>query len=548
MSIVSHWLGRLRIRMAVRMIDRARSLRDVQRFALRHHAGCPALQTPNAALSYGELDDMALRIASAWRAIGVRKGARVITLLPDDWQILAVRFAIIEAGAIQIGFSAAHPPALLLDAVRRLQPELVIIHRDLDRPEFAALRESAAGLRVWTCGVADGDLEKALANTAPVPSTEPIGRDDALAQGFTSGTTGAPKLLVMNHDPFLQSLRLLLLNLSDPPQGRSRTLVGIPLAGAGSGIILPTMLGGGELILPRAYTSAALIEALHAHRPTHVFATPSLLIDLLDDAGLRDDSLAGVRQFIYGSASMPVAKLREALARFGQIFQQGYGMSEALPPVTMLPPRDHVDDRRAPAESVLSSSGPVARGVKVQVRDEHDAVLPAGQTGWIWVRTPTVFSGYPELPALNREVLRDGWYSTGDHGYFDNSDRLHVLDRRQNLIEKPEGRVYPRMIEERAHEYPAVKEAALVKVRGEMWLAVSLRRASRGLDTTLIERELRAHLEGLLPAWQLPNHILVMEELPRSYLAKLLHREIRDSIEASLPEAGPAVDAAPPLA
>lgn len=535
MSNLRSLLSHLQIHLAVRMINRARSLRDIQRFALRRHAQQLALVTPTVRLSYRDLDDRTLRLATAWRKRGVTKGARVMTLLSDEWQQVVLRFAAIETGVGLITFNATHSSAMILAAVEHLRPALIVIGSDLERPEFAVLRAILGMERVWTSGL-NGDLETAIATTLPSASQESVNRDDALTFGFTSGTTGPPKLLAMSHAPYLHSLRLVLLNLTDPPRGRSRALAGIPLIGAGSGVILPTMLGGGILMLPHAYSADALIEVLRAERPTHVFTTPSLLIDLLDHPELRAEDMASVRQFIYGSASMPVAKIREAIARFGTIFQQGYGMAEAMPPIAIMPPRDHVDGGLAPELSALSSSGRVSRGVDVQIRDDDDAAVPAGMTGRIWVRTPTAFDGYTDLPELSREVLREGWYLTGDYGYFDASERLHVLDRRQNLIERPEGRIYPRLVEERAHECFHVKEAALVEVRNQTCLCVSRRRQSRSLDASAIERELRAHLAVTLPAWQQPERVVVMDELPRSFLAKLLHREVRALLEAAAVE------------
>lgn len=530
MTVFRSWLARLRIAAMVRKVERADSLRDLQRFALRRHADAAALATPTVRWTYREVEDRVRRLVGAWRAAGVRKGARVVVLLPDEWPQLVVRFAATEAGAVLVGFTPAHSAALMTQAVRDLAPALLMIDLSRMPAGFVEAHVAAGGAPIWDCGP-DGDLEARLAAATPMASDEAIGPDDALALGFTSGTSGVPKLLALKHAPYLHSVRLLLLNLSDPPRERSRMLVGIPLSGAGSGVVLPTLLGGGEMILARDYTADALIDALRAERPSHLFTTPSLLIDLLDHPDLTAADMACLRQVIYGTATMPVAKLREALIRFGTIFQQGYGMSEALPPIAMLPPDAHVDDGLEPQASVLSSSGFIARGVGLEVRHDDDRVAAAGTIGKIWVRTPTVFEGYVGRADLNRDVLRDGWYCTGDHGYFDPAGRIHVLDRQQNLIERPQGRLYPRIVEDRAHECRHVKEAALVQARGQVWLCVSLRRASRGLDPAQIERDLRERLDTTLPDWQRPDRLLIVDELPRSFLAKLLHREVRDGIE-----------------
>lgn len=531
MNVLTRFLTRLRIKAVSREVARAESLRDIQRIAMDRHADKPALTTPAIRLTYREIEDRTLRLVAAWRAAGIRKGSRVVVLLPDEWPQLIVRFAATESGAVLVGFNPAHSPALMSRAMDDLAPDLLMIDLALMPEGFAAQHAAAGGAPIWNCGHG-GDLEAKLAAVDPILSDESIGPEDTLALGFTSGTSGTPKMLALKHAPYLHSVRLLLLNLTDPPRERSRTLVGIPLSGAGSGLVLPTMLSGGQLILPRAYTADALIETLRAERPSHVFLTPSLLIDLLDHPALTTEDMACLQQVIYGSASMPVAKLKEALARFGRVFQQGYGMSEALPPISMLPPADHVDDGLPPASSVLSSSGRVARGVGLQVRREDHSVADVGEIGRVWVQSPTVFEGYVNRPELNGEVLRDDWYFSGDYGYFDASQRIHVLDRQQNLIDRPEGRIYPRMVEERVHECGHIKEAALVQARGQIWLCMSLRLASRGMDHVVVEREVRDHLASLLPPWQCPERMLILDELPRSFLAKLLHREVRERIES----------------
>ena len=76
------------------------------------------------------------------------------------------------------------------------------------------------------------------------------------------------------------------------------------------------------------------------------------------------------------------------------------------------------------------------------------------------------------------------------------------------------------------------RQPALVQARGQIWLCVSLRLASRGMDHVVVEREVRDHLASLLPPWQCPERMLILDELPRSFLAKLLHREVRERIES----------------
>ena len=110
-------LARLRVRLAAARVARAGSLREVQRFAMRLHAARPALVTPTVAWDWVELGDQVLRLAAAWRAAGIGKGARVATLLSDEWPQLVVRLAGIETGVVLVGFTPAHPPAVLAQAL-----------------------------------------------------------------------------------------------------------------------------------------------------------------------------------------------------------------------------------------------------------------------------------------------------------------------------------------------------------------------------------------------------------------------------------------------
>ena len=151
---------------------------------------------------------------------------------------------------------------------------------------------------------------------------------------MTSGTTGLPKSIGYTHRKYLDSVRLIsqAIDFSRPSGTQDVNMLGMPLTGPGSGLVLPTLLSGSALLMPENFHAETLARLIARHRVTRAFLSPSAIIDLLDDPALARHDLSSLRHVPYGSEMMPAAKVAEAVRRFGPIFQQGYGCLEALPP------------------------------------------------------------------------------------------------------------------------------------------------------------------------------------------------------------------------
>ena len=309
-------------------------------------------------------------------------------------------------------------------------------------------------------------------------------------------------------------------------------MAGIPLTGTGNTVILPTLLGGGTLVVSSACEANALAALVHQHRVTRLILTPSMLIDLLD---LPDSSydLSSLTSIIYGSEITPAPKIAEAVKRFGPILLQVYGSAELMPPLAVLEPHEHVDATGAPADrNILSSAGRILPGVGIRIFDNNARLLNVGQVGRILVRSPTVFDRY--LGAGPGEAP-EAWFSSGDLGFVDHDNRLHVLGRRADVIVRRNGVTYPREVEEVMHEHEAVKECCLVQVGHHAVLIVSPRRAFAervACAPDVFEAELRSLGAARLEAKDTPDQIVVVSDLPRSVLAKVVRREIRAHFES----------------
>lgn len=507
------------------LLRRLRVPRDAQRFAFRRYPTRTVLITRRGTLTYRELETRVGQLVALWSSLNIGKGDNVFTQLRDDWEQLEVRLAAAECGVVLTGFHLAHSAGQVVAATRSVTPKLFMYDAADCAQSAAALTLAVPAARKIAVG-AGGGYEQQLTSQTPRAGTQEILPSDPLALGFTSGTTGAPKALCMTQGSTLTSLRMLVANLRFIGQGPNIMVLGIPLIGAGSGAVLPTLLSGGTLIIPTAYAVDDVIASVATHQATRLFVTPSLLIDLLDTPRSAHCPLASLRNIIYGTAPTPAAKLEEAIARFGPILQQGYGMAEVLPPVSLLQMHEHVIDGKPAPRSVLSSVGRVVPGVRVKIVDDAGKPVTPGDIGHVHIASPTQFSGYWQRPDLTAEALRDGFMRTGDCGYFDRAGLLHIIDREVDVIARGARKLYPRLVEEIVHDHPPIKEACLVEVNNRVVLVVSLLRVWRGCEATALQA-LQDFILERIEDWQRPDQLYVLEDLPRSFLCKVLRRDVR---------------------
>ncbi len=509
--------------------------RDAVRFATKRYGLQTALVDGDSSLTYDQLRDRHLRLAQAWQDAGVRKGDVVFCLLPDSAATVETRLASYEAGILLTQFHADTSSQQIQAAAEIVKPDLFIYDPNMGQDSADSLQELYPNLQVWN--VRSGEYERQLAAAKPSDSVSDIEPDHPTGLGFSSGTTGEPKAIVSSHGTIIASLQLVLKNVKIEPSRKTpdKTLAGIPLTGAGSGILLPTMLSGDTLIITPRYEAATLASLVEQHQITRLFLTPSMLIDLLDLPPQAHD-FSSLTNIIYGTEVTAGAKLQEAIKRFGPILQQEYGSAEVMPPVSMLQPHEHVDSYGQPVGlDILASAGTIVPDVSVRILDKNGLNVPTGEIGDILVKSPTVFDGYysSDQPATIQLATTDGWFELGDVGYMTQDRRLHVLGRKADIVSGPDGPIYPRLVEEVAHQHQMVKECCLIEASGQIVLVVSPRRRYfNGIagDVPAFVRDLTRFLETKSPDAVMPDQTLVVAELPRSGLVKVVRHQIRELI------------------
>jgi acyl-CoA synthetase (AMP-forming)/AMP-acid ligase II len=371
------------------------------------------------------------------------------------------------------------------------------------------------------------------------PATEPEqSHDDAPAWLiYTSGTTGRAKGAVLSHRNVVAGVLNTAVSWGyDDEVWPAVSLCPWPLCHIAGYGVLVAHLHADTLVLMRRYDPEGLLALVQEHRVTATTAAPTMLAMLLRHPAFDDYDTSSIRRIGYGSAPMPVTVLREAMRRFpGARFQTGFGMTELSGNVLVHSAEDHVAAAEGRTELLASVGKPMMLSA-VRVVDDSGADTAPDEVGELVVRGEQVCSGYWGRPEATAEALRGGWFHSGDLARRDADGYYYIVDRIKDMILTGGENVYSREVEEVLHEHPAVAAAAVVGTPDEVWgervVAVLEPRAGHHLDVD----EVRAFCRARLAGYKCPREVLVVDELPRNTVGKILKRVLRERVTA--PTAG----------
>jgi long-chain acyl-CoA synthetase len=224
------------------------------------------------------------------------------------------------------------------------------------------------------------------------------------------------------------------------------------------------------------------------------------------------------RVCISGGAPLPPAVLEAFEVKYGVPIYEGYGPTECAPVLTVNPPG---------GKRKVGSVGPALPRVEMRIVGERGEPLPQGEVGEIAARGPNVMQGYLNRPDETAEVLRDGWYHTGDLGRVDQDGYYYVVDRKKDLILVGGLNVYPREVELILAHHPAVAEAVVIgipdPVRGEVPRGLVILKDGQQVGP----RDLLQWCRQRLANYKVPRAISIVSELPRTATGKVLKSALR---------------------
>ena len=495
------------------------------RTARRLPRAVAVIERDRVELSYEQLAERSLRLASALVALDAGPGARVALLAQNCAAYVELLYACWAAGACAVPINVrlhAKEVAFILDDA---DVRIVFVTEDIDTSAIEAAR--IGGTRFIDI---DGAEYRKLLQSEPAVLPASDSAQSPAWLFYTSGTTGRPKGVVLTHGNLLSMALNYLADVDNAAVG-DHLLHAAPMS-HGSGLYtIPNIAVGATQLIPasRAF-DVAEIEHIIAYTPKVKFFAAPTMVMRLTDAWRGDAEPAHLKSIIYGGGPMYVADCLHALECFGPRLVQIYGQGEAPMTITVLPAADHIDDHDGHRFSRLGSVGRAQTGVEVVALDSRDQPVGVDEIGEVCVRGDVVMAGYLNNPEATATTLANGWLHTGDLGRFDEHGYLTLVDRSKDLIISGGSNIYPREVEEVLLMHPAVKEAAVLGERDEEWgesvVAVLVRREGQVFD----EHELDQFCLEHIARFKRPKRYVFVDQLPRNATGKVLKRELRAQI------------------
>ena len=464
--------------------------------------------------SYGEVYDLAARMATVLRRQGAVEGAGLMVQVGKSPEAVALYLAALRVGATYIPLNPSYTAAEVGFFVGDAEPALLV----LSPPQVGEVttRElSIAATPVLTLA-ADGSgtfIDQAGGVAAEV-SPSPRGGRETVAMLYTSGTTGRPKGAMLSSDNLLTNAETLsaawgwrsddvLLHVL-PIFHTHGLFVALHLA----------MMSGSRVLFHDRFTVDSALDAVP--RATVMMGVPTYYRRLLASPSLDDIDLAGVRLFTSGSAPLLALTHEEFERRTGHRILERYGMTE-----TGMLTSNPLDGER-----VAGTVGLALPGVEVRVVDDADARCPPEQVGNVQARGPNVFTGYWRLPDKTAAgFTEDAFFRTGDLGRLDAGGRLTLVGRTSDLIISGGLNVYPKEVELVLDAHPQVEESAVIGVpHPDFGEAVVAAVVPAG---TLDIADLRAEAAVALAGFKQPKHYEFVDALPRNSMGKVAKTELR---------------------
>ncbi|MGD0275609.1 MAG: AMP-binding protein [Syntrophales bacterium] len=397
-----------------------------------------------------------------------------------------------------------------------------------------SLKDKLPKVKLWICIDDEAEGALSLANfIKDQPATKPqlqYEPGDVVAVMPTGGTTGMPKGVMNTNRSFSTFWIHFLIGNPYPLNEYPVNLAAAPMTHAAGILSIPCSSRGGKVVVLPKPDPLALFDAIAKQRVTEFFLPPTVIYRMLDVPGIEKLDLSSVKYFFYGAAPMSVEKLKKALTIFGPIMVGGYGQVEAPASISALTSAEHfkVGGKEFADDSRLASVGRPAFLIQVEIMDDNNQILPAGQTGEICVRGDLVMKGYYKAPEKTAETIIDGWLHTGDIGHMDQEAYLYITDRKKDMIITGGLNVYPQEVEQVLWGHPAISDCAVIGVPDDDWWEAIKAVVELKPGQTATPEELISLCKEKLEGYKTPKSVDFVTALPRSINGKVLKKDVRE--------------------
>ncbi len=524
------------------------TLPEAFRRTVKEFPNSPALTFMGKVISYKELGNLVDRFATAMAAMGVKKGSKVATLLPNIPQMVIAYYGAMAAAATLVLHNPLYTDHELQHQLSDSESEYLIA-LDLLTPRMIALKPKTKLKKIIFCHINDYlpfpkkqlfphvkktmfkkidetpdiiDFVGLIKKTKPNPPSVKLSFEDLGTLQYTGGTTGVSKGVMLTHGNLSKNVQQIVAWFPTFVKGHETSMGALPFFhsfGMTTVMNLSMYSGYNVILIPRPEPQV-LLEATDAYKPSFLPLVPTLFVGMLRHPDLKKFNLKSVKGCFSGAAPLALETIREFEAATGSQICEGYGLSETSPVVTINP---------FGGKTKVGSIGlPVPdTDIKIVDLDTGKKEMKVGEPGEVIIKGPQVTQGYYKKPEETKISIKDGWLFTGDIGTMDEQGYFYIVDRKKDMIIAGGYNIYPRDIDEVLYEHPKVAEGCAIGVpdpyRGETVKVFVVLKEGQ----TATEEEIIKFCKEKLAAYKVPKLVEFVPTLPKSAVGKILRKELR---------------------
>ena len=477
--------------------------------------------------TFAELNSRANQVSNGLLALGVTADQRVGYLAKNTAVYYEMLYGCAKARAVMNGvntrLAAPEVQFILSDAQIRVLfvgPEWFGMIEDIkdECPHLEHIITIGGGHESWPEYTAWRDAQ---ATSAPDITTQD---DDDVIQLYTSGTTGLPKGVMLtnaNYRSFLEQAGRLDWASYEAGDTVMNAMPLFHVAGVNAGMVA-TAQGARTVVLPEI-NPAQILDLIETQKINHAFWVPAVILMLSQMPDFRERDYSSLQQVFYGASPITEDLLTTAVEVMGARFTQLYGLTETVGGGTYLPPEAH-----EPSWGKLRSCGVPYPATIIRCVDASGEPVPTGEVGEIVIQSGFVMKGYWNRPEATEDAIRNGFFHTGDAGYFDEDGFLFIHDRVKDMIVSGGENVYPAEVENAIFGHPEVADVAVIGVPDEKWgeavKAIIVPKEGANPSPESVIAWARERIAG----YKCPKSVDLIDALPRNPSGKILRKDLRE--------------------
>ncbi len=529
------------------------SVNDVFDEAVRNYADRPAFHNMGTTLTYTELDQRVAQFAAFLECkLGLKKGDRIVLMMPNCLQYPIALFGALRAGLVVVNTNPLYTPRELKHQLQDSGAKAVVVLDNFGATVETVLKELKVP-HIITSGLGDqlSGLKRPIVNFVVkrikkmVPAYSIPGAirfNDALAAGkaqncsrpkvehgdtaflqYTGGTTGVAKGAVLTHRNMIANMQQASAWVGrNVEMGKEIIITALPLyhifALTANSLVF-MKFGGLNWMITNPRDMPGFIKELKKSNFTAITGVNTLFNGLLNTAGFSELDFSRLHISLGGGMAVQRAVAERWKKTTGCTLVEAYGLTETSPAAVINP---------VTLAEYNGAIGLPIPSTDARIIDEEGNEVPTGNPGELCIKGPQVMKEYWQRPEETAKVLSaDGWLRTGDIARMDEAGYFYIVDRKKDMILVSGFNVYPNEIEGVMVAMPGILEAAAIGVPDEhSGEAVKLFVVRK--DPSLTEAQVKEYAHGSLTGYKRPRHVEFVTELPKTNVGKILHRELRE--------------------